>query len=233
VSLSAECASLALARDQALFDEVRDRPLVRWYVVTSPALVLGLAMHRRRAEVVDVERCAAAGVAVFDRSAGGGAVLLDDAMLCCSVCVPGALEDLTESYRWLGEHFAARLGLRRVEVAEARQDVAALRSRADPVAAALLACCYGALSPHEVVNAQGAKVVGLAQVRRKHAALFQVGILLRDQSPLADLLQVPNEHTREVLRADLRSRSAGLQWQADLPQLVERLALDQALQAPG
>ncbi len=33
---------------------------------------------------------------------------------------------------------------------------------------------------------RGAKVVGLAQVRRQHAALFQVGILLRDQSPLAD-----------------------------------------------
>ena len=60
----------------------------------------------------------------------------------------------------------------------------------------LLTTCYGALSPHEVVVGT-AKLVGLAQIRRRHAALFQFGILLQDQSPLADLLVVPDEPTRE------------------------------------
>jgi lipoate-protein ligase A len=233
VSLSAEAPALALARDAALLDEIGDTPLVRWYTLTAPAVVLGLALHHRRAQVIDEERCRAAGVQVLERSAGGGAVLLDvGGVLCCSVCIPDPHADLTESYRWLGEHFARRLGLRRVEVDGARRDVAMLRERADAVATLVLNTCYGALSPHEVVNAAGAKVVGMAQVRRRQAALFQVGILLRDQSALADLLHVPDEAQREELRVELTRRSAGLEWQADLAQLVQRLALDEALQPP-
>ncbi len=222
--LSAETPAHALAADLALLESVRDTPLVRWYTVTEPAVVLGLALHHRRASVIDEERCRQAGVQVLDRSAGGGAVLLEpDGMLCCSICVADPHPDLTESYRWLGDHFSARLNLRRVEISEAREDVASLHGNP------LLATCYGALSPHEVVNAAGAKVVGLAQVRRRHAALFQIGILLRDQSRLADYLTVPD---REKLREDLQKRSAALEWQASLPQLVERLALDELLQLP-
>src|SRR6185437_7460724 len=101
-------------------------------------------------------RCAAAGVEVLHRRAGGGAVLVDrDTMLCGAICLPLPHpllgDDLTASYRWLGEHLSARLGARRVEVAEARADVATLKSRGDPVARLLLGACYGALSPHEVV----------------------------------------------------------------------------------
>jgi lipoate-protein ligase A len=230
VSLSAEAPALALARDMSLLQEVRDSPLVRWYTVTAPAIVLGLALHHRRSAVVDLERCAAEGIEVLNRDAGGGAVLLEpDGMLCCTVCLPNPPADLTESYRWLGDHFAARLGLRRVEVDEARTDIATLRTAGKDL---LLATCYGAQSPHEVVNARGAKVVGFAQVRRKHAALYQVGILLRDQSRLVDLLRIADQAVRERLRAELRSRSAGLERQADLSQLVQRLALDEALQSP-
>jgi lipoate-protein ligase A len=216
VTISAEDPREALAADEALLEHVKagGPTLVRWYRVSAPAVVLGLGLRRRTAEVVDLERCSARGIEVLQRSAGGGAVLLDDGMVCCSVCLalPDARvgDDLTASYAWLGEEFASRLGLRRVEVAEARADVAGLKARSDAVAGLLLSACYGALSPHEVVDAQGAKVVGLAQVRRRHAALYQVGILLRDQSPLADLLRVPDEATREALRDELRRRTAGV-----------------------
>jgi lipoate---protein ligase len=124
-------------------------------------------------------------------------------------------DDLTASYRWLGEHFATRLaalgvpGARRVEVEEARSDVARFKSEDDALSRLLLAACYGALSPHEVVVGS-AKLVGLAQIRRRHAALFQFGVLLQDQSPLADLIMVPDESTREELRAALRRRTVGL-----------------------
>src|SRR5438105_8833920 len=99
-TLSAETPREALERDLALLDQLEATPRVRWYMVTSPALVLGLALHHRREQVVDFERCRAAGVEVLDRSAGGGAVLLDDGMLCCTVAIANADADLTASYRW-------------------------------------------------------------------------------------------------------------------------------------
>jgi lipoate---protein ligase len=245
--LPAEPPREALARDQALLDEVRpDGPLLeRWYVTSSAAVVVGPAVRHRLADVVDPGRCAARGVEVLHRRAGGGAVLVDrDMMLCGAICLPlphplGASDDLTASYRWLGEHLAWRLAdmgvrdARRVEVEQARGDVAALKSLGDAVSQLLLLACYGALSPHEVVVGR-AKLVGLAQVRRRHAALFQLGVLLQDQSPLADLLVVPDEDTREALRAALRQRTVGLAQLLDpLPDssvLVETLR-DPALSA--
>jgi lipoate-protein ligase A len=220
--LPAEAPRAALAGDEALLDQVRPGGpcLERWYVAAAPAVIVGLGLRQRVEEVVDLARCAAAGVEVLVRRAGGGAVLVaPDNMLCGAICVPlpdsGLGNDLTESYRWLGEHFSAALAgagvrhARRVEVAEARADVGMLKSGDDPLSGRLLATCYGALSPHEVV-AGSAKLVGLAQVRRRHAALFQFGVLVQDQSPLADYLRVPDAPSREALRSALRRRTVGL-----------------------
>jgi lipoate---protein ligase len=225
--LPAEQPREALARDEALLDMVEPgRPYVeRWYVAASPAVVVGLGLRHRLAEIVDLERCAASQVEVLVRRAGGGAVLVaPDAMLCGAMCValphPLVGDDLTASYRWLGDHLALSLGARRVEIEEARDDVRRLKSADNPLSRLLLSTCYGALSPHEVILGE-AKLVGLAQVRRRHAALFQVGILLRDQSPLADLLVVSDEHAREELTAALRSRTIGSGLDPD--ELLQRL----------
>jgi len=231
-SLPAEPPREALARDEALLDQVQPGGpvLERWYVAASPAVVVGLGLRHRLADAVDLARCAAAGVDVLHRRAGGGAVLVDrDAMLCGALCVPVPHpvvgDDLTGSYRWLGEHLATRLarlgiaGARRVEVEAARGDVGGLKSRDDALARLLLTTCYGALSPHEVVVGP-AKLVGLAQIRRRHAALFQFGVLLADQSSLADFLAIPDEPTRAALRAALRHRTIGLRQLLDpLPDL--------------
>ena len=203
-------------------------PLVRWWVASAPAVVVGLGVRHRLASIVDVERCRAAGVEVLERRAGGGALLVDEHMLCGAICLPRASisEDVTESYRWLGDLLASRLrslgvaDARRVAVDEARADVAKLKSRDDPVARILLATCYGALSPHEVAVGQ-AKLVGLAQIRRRHAALFQFGLLLRDQSSLADFLQVPDEATRAEVRAALRQRTVGFDLPVQTDQLLQ------------
>jgi len=245
--LSAELPAEALARDEALLDEVavQRRVRVRWYTPSAPAVVLGLGLRHRRAAVVDDARCRAAGVAVLERRAGGGAVLLEPGLVCAAVCLPlpdaRAPDDMTASYRWLGERFAAALGrlgvehVERVEVEQARADVHGLRARAaaDPVARLLLDACYGALSPHEVIVAPpGAgprKLVGLAQVRRRQAALFQVGLLGRDQSALADLLIVPDERVRAALRAALGDRTTGLA--ALLPAPLDPGRIARALQA--
>lgn len=157
-------------------------------------------------------------------------------MLCGAVCVPRAQasDDLTESYRWLADDLVSRLrGLgvtraRRIEVDEARADVAMLKARADAVSRLLLVTCYGGLSPHEVAVGD-AKLVGIAQVRRRHAALFQFGILRRDQSPLADYIHVPDDATREALRESLRQRTIGLD---SIPGLLP-LKSDEFLEWPG
>ena len=231
LSLPAEQPREAIARDEALLDAAapdRATNKVRWWVAASPAVVVGLGLRHRLAEVVDLERCEASGIQVLERKAGGGALLLDAHMLCGAICLPisAVSSDLTDSYRWLGDHLVGVLkaagahGVRRVEVDEARANVAALRSRSDAVARLLLATCYGALSPHEVVTTSGGKLVGLAQVRRRHAALFQFGILLGDQSALAGYLRVPDAPTRECLRAELARRTVGLEEHVDLSAMV-------------
>ncbi len=222
VSLPVEHPRAALTRDEALLDEVQPGgpSLERCWMAAAPALVVGLGLRHRVAEIVDSDRCRAAGVDVLERRAGGGVLLLDEHMVCGAVCVALPAErigtDLTESYRWLGEVLAARLrslgsaGARRIDVAEARADVATLKARDDAAARILLTTCYGALAPHEVALG-AAKVVGIAQVRRHHAALFQFGILLRDQSPLADYLHVPTEAIRAELRMALGRRTIGIE----------------------
>lgn len=220
--LSAEPPRQAIRRDEALLDAPEGSPLERWWIASAPAVVVGIGLRHRLASVVDLERCRAAGIEIVERRAGGGVVLLDERMLCGAVRVPtGSIPaDVTESYRWLGEHLRRRLeafgipALRRVEVAEARADVAALRrsrEAGDLLAPWLLAACYGALSPHELVIGRPArKVIGLAQVRRRDASLFQVGVLLRDQAPLADVLRA-DDAIRESLRGALSGRTIGLE----------------------
>jgi lipoate---protein ligase len=222
--LSAEPPRQAIAADEALLDRVsaHDSGSERWWIADRPAVIVGLGLRPRVSTIVDLERCRAAGVEVLERRAGGGALLLDGHVLCGAICLPIASvpRDVTESYRWLGDHLASRLsafhipGIRRVEVDEARADVSALRGRDDNLGRLLVNTCYGALSPYEVAIGRQ-KVVGLAQVRRREAALFVLGILLDDQSPLADFLLVPDEPTREQLRSELRRRTIGLRSLTD------------------
>ena len=188
-----------LAGDEALLATISTKALVRWWLPSTPAVVVGVRVSPT------------VGVNVLKRQAGGGAVLVDEFMLCGAICLPIAdvAPDVTESYRWLGDLLAPMVGGTRVEVARARADVAGLRARTDDVARLVLACCYGALSPHEVVDSGGRKIVGFAQVRRRHAALFQIGMLFRDQSRLADLLDIDSERC-EALRGELRQRSGAI-----------------------
>jgi lipoate---protein ligase len=213
ITLGQMPAREAIAADEALLDHPG---IARFWRAEAPAVVVGLGLHHRLEAVVDLQRARSLGIDVVPRRAGGGALLLDGTVLCGAIARPAAAvpSDVTESYRWLGDALLealARIGVeaRRAEVAEARADVATLRA----IQSIVLNTCYGALSPHEVVvdTADGpAKLVGLAQVRRRDAALFQFGILLRDQSPLADLLRVDSEAERDRLRSALQRRTVGL-----------------------
>ena len=210
----------AIAADEALLDLPGTSRFWFWQA-EAPAVVVGIRLHHRLASVVDLDRCRASDVDVVERHAGGGALLLDAHVLCGAIALPisAVSSDVTESYRWLGDALVdalSSLGVnaRRVEVAEARADIARLRASGD----LLLNVCYGALSPHEVVvdTVEGSeKLVGLAQVRRRHAALYQFGILLRSQAPLADFLRVELEQDRASLRNELERRTIGLESLTD------------------
>jgi lipoate-protein ligase A len=202
--------ALLLARNVAILQAVQRgaaRPTLRWYRYERPCVVLG---YGQNPGAVDLAACAAHGFSVLRRPAGGSAVLADGGLLGMSVTLPVPYplvsDDLTESYRWLGETLAAALAgmgaaARLVEVAEARADTASVRSSNDPVERARAAACFGTFSPYEVA-AGARKVVGLAQVRRRSAALFQVGVLLRSANrELAQVLQCPADEREALVQA--------------------------------
>lgn len=194
-------------------------PAFRWYAPRETALAVG---NGQPLVSVDMAACQARGVAVYRRSSGGTAVLVDDAAFSLDLALPFAhplaTSDVTLAYRWVGEMMAEamrNLGLaeaRAIATAEAR--ALAPLARDDPLRLA----CYGTLSPWEVVipPAAGAapptprKVVGLCQVRRRGGALFQVGFYRHFDAPtLAALLAIPDD-ARTDLATRLAEATAGL-----------------------
>ncbi len=138
-------------------------------------LVIGSAQAEAS---VDRATCTADGVAVIRRGSGGGAVLCDPGLLEVDLALPAGHAlldaDVTESYRFLGRAWVDALAAidlegRLVTVAEARALPAARR-------AAARVACYAGLSPYEVVDPDGRKLVGLCQRRRRGAALFQCSL---------------------------------------------------------
>jgi lipoate-protein ligase A len=208
--LSVEPADRQLAGGPALLAALEEtgQPVMRWYQVDRPALLLGSS---QQPQVADRAACAAAGVLIHRRRSGGGAVLANATLLMLDLALPAIdplyNHDVTESYRWLGEVWAAALrtlGLpaRVLSIAEARADTQAR----DPLLAEV---CFGGLSPYEVVL-EGRKLVGLAQMRRRAGALFQAGVYLRwrpDQTAALLALEPPE---RARLVELLHARVGGL-----------------------
>ncbi|HUY76727.1 MAG TPA: hypothetical protein VMV29_08135 [Ktedonobacterales bacterium] len=127
-------------------------PAFRWYAPRETALALG---NGQPLTSVDMVACQARGIAVYRRSSGGTAVLVDEAAFSLDLALPTAhplaTSDVTLAYRWVGEMMAQAMcalgasGARAIPTAEVR----ALPALApdDPLRLA----CYGALSPWEVV----------------------------------------------------------------------------------
>ncbi len=167
-------AVLAAALD--LLDRaVEGVPGVVAMTFATPTLVIGSAQSL---DTVDATACTAAGVGILRRGSGGGAVLCDPGLLEVDVALPRGhpllLDDVTASYRFLGEAWLAALD--GVGVAGRLVTVDEARSLAPERLAAARVACYAGLSPYEVVDAQGLKLVGLCQRRRRGAALFQCSI---------------------------------------------------------
>ncbi|NJN67525.1 MAG: ligase [Chloroflexaceae bacterium] len=184
------------------------QPALRWYRTPTTAVVLGRGQNLQE---VDRAACHAVGIAIHRRSSGGTAVLLEPDLLMLDVALPAShplhLPDVTESYRWLGEVWAAalqRLGLPAAPIApsEARTDARNLDRLTRRV-------CFGGYSPYEVMRC-GRKTVGLSQVRRREGALLQAGLSLHQPSYRLVSLLALNPDERVVLANRLLERTTGL-----------------------
>ncbi|PHM18892.1 MAG: ligase [Curvibacter sp. PD_MW3] len=159
-------------------------PQWRLWTYDQPTIVLGCSQR------AVYERLLATSVGppveVLLRESGGGAVLTGPWMLGLSLALPIGHpwlgQGLLESYRHLGQLFVQVLAAQGVPAralppAELPAQQAALIARDLPV---LDWACFGNLSPWEVVDAQGRKLVGLAQRRRQTGVLLVAGLLLTE-----------------------------------------------------
>src|SRR5579885_298702 len=105
-------ASGLLAGAEAMLAGVAEtgRPVMRWSVTVPAALYLGAS---QKPAALDAAACRAAGIAAYQRAAGGMTVLGDEMLLGLDVALPSGdplvLGDLTLSYRWLGEVWSEAL----------------------------------------------------------------------------------------------------------------------------
>lgn len=152
-------------------------PCFHVWTYPAPTVVLGCSQRTQRAAV---QARLPPGLAVLDRPSGGGAVLTGPWLVSVSVVLPPghawARGGLPDSYRQLGLlHTEVLAGLGIAAQALPPPTVAATNARLGPT---LDWACYGSLAPWELVDAQGRKLVGLAQRRQRNGILLVAGTLV-------------------------------------------------------
>jgi len=190
-----ECLTVSAAQEQRWNEQqlstLVTEPRMRFWRYTEPALVLGCGQRASLAQLPD------SAIPALVRHAGGGAVLTGPWMLSLSVMLPpdhlAASQGILSSYRWLGESLSKAL--------QSSWGVPAQALAAHPTRAPHWACFAG-LSPWEVV-ADGRKLVGLAQVRRRTGVLLTAGILVNptDWALLCEAMGKPMTEAAELERA--------------------------------
>lgn len=177
-----------VAEEQAWNRQQLQQPVVapqwRLWTYEQPAIVLGCSQR-----AID-ERLQATPdgppMEVLLRDSGGGAVLTGPWMLGLSLALPIGHpwlgQGLLESYRHLGQLFVQMLATQGVPARallpfDLPAQQSALVARGLPV---LDWACFGNLSPWEVVDAEGRKLVGLAQRRRQTGVLLVAGLLVTE-----------------------------------------------------
>ncbi|HEX2529966.1 MAG TPA: ligase [Burkholderiaceae bacterium] len=177
-----------------------EKPYFRIWTYPSPAIVLGCSQNSLHE---DVQRRAEGRVECIKREAGGAAVLTGPWLVSASVVLPNGHpwigSSVVDTYRRLGELHVAALREYGVPASALPPQEVPRASALNSVGVATWAC-FGGLSPWEVVNAEGRKLVGLAQRRRRSGVLLVAGTLINspDWHLLCDAMGYP-EH-EPVLR---------------------------------
>jgi len=161
-----------MAIDEALlrsFDPAASLPVLRLYGWDPAALSLG--RFQQAAEVLDLERCRAAGVSVVRRVTGGGVIYHVDELTYSIVCTPEqipAAASVKESFRVLTGFLLAfyrRLGLDAAYAVDGMPDGTRLGERT--------AFCFAGRETFDIL-VTGLKIGGNAQ-RRTKGVIFQHG----------------------------------------------------------
>ena len=181
-----------MAIDEALlrsFDPATSLPALRLYGWNPPALSMG--RFQKTAEVLDLERCRADGVAVVRRVTGGGVIYHADELTYSLVCAPSHIpitSSIKDSFRVLTGFlldFYHTLGLDAAYAADVAPEGAHLGERT--------AFCFAGKESFDILI-NGLKIGGNAQ-RRLKGVIFQHGSIplqnramtgltyMREQSP--------------------------------------------------
>ncbi len=162
-----------------------------------------------------------ARAAVLVRESGGGAVLAGPWLVGVSLVVPlghpWVREGVVPSYRGIAELHAAALAEVGVAGHALRPSDVAATNAAGP---AVRWACFGSLSPWEIVDGRGRKLVGLAQRRTRDRVLLVAGTLVGvpDWSLLCAAVDRPEDE------AALRGRTASCEQLAGRPIAAAHLA---------
>jgi lipoyl(octanoyl) transferase len=148
---------------------------VRIYGFSPPCISLG---RMQAMDDVDLDACARDGVDVVRRPSGGRAVLHDQEVTYAVVCTASdprfggrVLQSCARIHATVARGLAG-IGVRTVQQARPRDVRAAARS------AAAVADCFAVPAAHELLDAQGRKLVGSAQARRGRGLLQHGSVLL-------------------------------------------------------
>ncbi len=144
----------------------------------------------------DIERRLHGRADLTVRESGGGAVLTGPWLVSVSVVVPPehpwVCSGLIDSYRRLGQLHVAALKEFGVS-ARALPPQELPRAHEASTVSTVNWACFGGLSPWELVNAEGRKLVGLAQRRCRTGVLLVAGTLVGpvDWALLCDAMGYP------------------------------------------
>jgi lipoate-protein ligase A len=198
--------ALNMAIDEAILESVaagHAPATLRFFAWDPPCLSLG---YGQPVSDVDSDRLAARGWEMVRRATGGRAILHTDELTYSVVAPTGEPRvegGVVESYRRLSQGLLD--GLRRLGVgADADRRAEGAAKPANPV-------CFEVPSDYEI-TANGKKLVGSAQTRRRGAVLQHGSLpLYGDIARICEVLAFPDEAAREAARKRIRRRAATLE----------------------
>jgi lipoate-protein ligase A len=195
-----------MAIDEAILENVAAGcapATLRFFAWEPPCLSLG---YGQPVSDVDSGRLAARGWGMVRRATGGRAILHTDELtysVVAPIGEPRVEGGVVESYRRLSQGLLA--GLQRLGVcADADRRAKSAAKPANPD-------CFEVPSDYEI-TANGRKLVGSAQTRRRGAVLQHGSLpLYGDLARICDVLVFPDEAAREAARKRVRRRAATLE----------------------